>query len=600
MTREPFRVERRDELLWVALDTPGAAVNIFDNRAAAQLSEVLASLEPDVKAVVLASDKAASFVNGVGLLMATTVRSPDDARRLSSSVRGAYRDVREAGVLTVAAIRGTAYGCGVELALQCDLRIAADTFDTHFYMTELNDYLFNPVFGATVTLPLVLGLDRAAEFLLWGRRHGPTRARRVGLVHAVVDDGAFDEQVARLVRRQLGRGAVGRAPVALRQDLDGIAARHGARIARLPPSYRPVYRRCLALMKRVAQRGRITEADREREVRLSGESVARPASKGALGFFFVRQTADALCRGEGSDRVGIRSPSEHDAAGALVEVLAKRPLRGVTVRLGRRRRGSTEHDFVLVTSDSRERGGPERRVVVEGDLGQRPTRGADLQLYSPMPEPPTVVELACSEPDPTTRVLYGTLSRFGLRVVVTHPRDRFAFDELLAAHLAPIVKDALRGRSPRAIDADLCGFGFVRRVPALCHGLDSVALATLLTEHVDAPTGEVTRCLERLAKPLQAPRRTRQRGRLLDALTLSWLDVALALRRHEVITHPTIVDVAAREVLDFPLGRGSFCRFLTRARIAEILPRVAHNPLVDERAVGAALGYVEAGRDFYL
>ena len=65
-------------------------------------------------------------------------------------------------------MQGNCYGCGVELALRCDHRVAADSADTHFYMTEINDYLFVPIFEATMRLPLLLGLENATRLLREG------------------------------------------------------------------------------------------------------------------------------------------------------------------------------------------------------------------------------------------------------------------------------------------------------------------------------------------------------------------------------------------------------------------------------------------------
>ena len=60
-------------VLTLTLDTPGSDVNVFDLRAANALASALETLDPGIEAVVLASTKPGSFVNGVGLMMAGAV-----------------------------------------------------------------------------------------------------------------------------------------------------------------------------------------------------------------------------------------------------------------------------------------------------------------------------------------------------------------------------------------------------------------------------------------------------------------------------------------------------------------------------------------------
>jgi hypothetical protein len=58
---------------------------------------------------------------------------------------------------------------------------------------------------------------------------------------------------------------------------------------------------------------------------------------------------------------------------------------------------------------------------------------------------------------------------------------------------------------------------------------------------------------------------------LLDAVLLSLLAWVVTCREEGALRHPTLLDLAAREVLDFPMGRGSLCRHLTTEVVAEIL-----------------------------
>jgi enoyl-CoA hydratase/carnithine racemase len=107
--------------------------------------------------------------------------------------------------VTVAAVRGHAIGAGFQLALACDLRLAAE--DAQFTMAETTLGLV-PDLGGTLPLVRAVGYSRAAEICLTGRRVPAAEALRIGLVNDVVPvdelDHAVDELVGRLRKPPAG------------------------------------------------------------------------------------------------------------------------------------------------------------------------------------------------------------------------------------------------------------------------------------------------------------------------------------------------------------------------------------------------------------
>jgi enoyl-CoA hydratase/carnithine racemase len=95
---------------------------------------------------------------------------------------------------TIAAINGYALGGGAELALQCDIMIASDRATFAFPEVTIG---FLPGGGACQRLPRLIGLQKAKELILTGRRIGAAEAESLGLVARVVP---HDE----LVRDALG------------------------------------------------------------------------------------------------------------------------------------------------------------------------------------------------------------------------------------------------------------------------------------------------------------------------------------------------------------------------------------------------------------
>jgi len=114
----------------------------------------------------------------------------------------------------IAAIRGFALGGGLELALACDIRIAAE--DAQLGLTEINLAII-PGGGGTQRLPRLVGRGKALEMILTGARIGAAEALRIGLVERVVP-------VADLggAAQELARTLADKAPVALRYAKEAV------------------------------------------------------------------------------------------------------------------------------------------------------------------------------------------------------------------------------------------------------------------------------------------------------------------------------------------------------------------------------------------
>jgi len=115
---------------------------------------------------------------------------------------GFLRSVEDLPIPTVAAIHGAALGGGFELALACDLIIAAESAQIGLVETTLG--LF-PLMGGVPRAVAHAGLARAKELVLLGRRHTPATLERWGLINQVVPDEALRD-ASRSLARQLAAG----------------------------------------------------------------------------------------------------------------------------------------------------------------------------------------------------------------------------------------------------------------------------------------------------------------------------------------------------------------------------------------------------------
>ena len=319
----------RGGILYLTLDTRGSSVNVFTPAVALELErELQAGLDAGARAVVLRSAKPGSFVNGVGLLLAASSHAEGAAMERARTLQRCYERLAAAPVPTIAAIEGNCYGCGLELALTCDYRIARDSYDTHFYMPELRDYAFIPLFGGTQRLPLLLGLRNGMQMLL-GERIGARRAMRIGLVDRLAAGESVQGTVGALLSRLREAGWPKRSPVAARKspppDLDA-----------LPGPERRLARECLRLARLpFTPRYRLENGLREE---LSGfwRSVGTKESERAMSFFFVRQAAKAHAIGSAAyqrpKHVALSVERRTPALRKLARILDQRRLPGIEIK----------------------------------------------------------------------------------------------------------------------------------------------------------------------------------------------------------------------------------------------------------------------------
>jgi len=124
-------------------------------------------------------------------------------------------------VPTVAAVHGGALGGGFELALTCDMIVAADT--AFFGQSEASLGLI-PLLGGTQRLVQRAGPARAKEIAMFGRRHNPVALERWGVINLVTAEAELPE-VSMSWARQLSAGPT----IALKaiKNLANLSARHG-------------------------------------------------------------------------------------------------------------------------------------------------------------------------------------------------------------------------------------------------------------------------------------------------------------------------------------------------------------------------------------
>jgi enoyl-CoA hydratase/carnithine racemase len=177
------RVERQGRVAWLTLDRPDA-LNAFSKALVRDLRAALAALRGEAGLSVLvvtgAGDKA--FCAGADLKERRAM-TLDETRAFLTDLNAAVDDLAVFPQPTIAALNGVAFGGGLELALACDLRVAAAGIQVGLPEVKLG---IIPGAGGTQRLSRVCGLGVAKALILTGRRIDAARAEALGLVSAVV------------------------------------------------------------------------------------------------------------------------------------------------------------------------------------------------------------------------------------------------------------------------------------------------------------------------------------------------------------------------------------------------------------------------------
>jgi enoyl-CoA hydratase/carnithine racemase len=214
VSEEPVLYEVADHIAAVTLNRPDVrnAMNTALREAMLARFTALAT-DDDVRVIVVTGAGDRAFSAGADIRESVEPLVPTQFREQRRRI-----DFRQAmdrcPQPIIAAIRGIALGGGLELALACDIRIAAD--DALLGLTEINLAII-PGGGGTQRLPRLIGRGKALEMILTGARIGAAEALHLGLVERVVP--AADVKTA---AQELARELAGKAPVALRYAKEAV------------------------------------------------------------------------------------------------------------------------------------------------------------------------------------------------------------------------------------------------------------------------------------------------------------------------------------------------------------------------------------------
>lgn len=167
----------------VMLNRPQAA-NSLSRQMLLELQEVISKCKSDmsVRCVILIGAGDTAFCAGADLKERMGM-SETEVYAAVALIRDTINQIESLPKPVIAAINGVAFGGGLELALACDLRIAAQTAKLGLTETSLG---IIPGAGGTQRLPRLVGIGRAKELIYTARRIEAEEALRIGLVEYIV------------------------------------------------------------------------------------------------------------------------------------------------------------------------------------------------------------------------------------------------------------------------------------------------------------------------------------------------------------------------------------------------------------------------------
>lgn len=208
--------DRADGVVTVTISRPDER-NALNAAVREDLADVLVAAEadPSSRVVVLTGDDAGgAFVSGADV---TELRERGALEQREASKRPRiYERVAELSMPVIARINGHALGGGCELAMACDVRLAAE--DAKLGQPEINLGII-PGGGGTQRLPRLVGEGQAMRLILSGELIDAAEAATIGLVDEVLPEDSLDDRIDELA------GAMAeKSPVALEFAKDAVRA----------------------------------------------------------------------------------------------------------------------------------------------------------------------------------------------------------------------------------------------------------------------------------------------------------------------------------------------------------------------------------------
>ena len=219
MNEKVLLVEEKDGIAVLTLNRP-EVMNSFNFVLLNSLKEQVDALKfnSNVRVVIITGAGRKAFCAGADLKERTTFDELQ-VKEFIFTIRNLFTSIEHLNKPVIAAINGVALGGGTELALACDIRIAA--MNASMGLTETRLAII-PGAGGTQRLPRLIGRGKAKELIFTGRRVDAREALQIGLVNQICDPESLLEECQKMAAMicETGPIAIEQAKYAINYGLE--------------------------------------------------------------------------------------------------------------------------------------------------------------------------------------------------------------------------------------------------------------------------------------------------------------------------------------------------------------------------------------------
>ncbi|WP_282140918.1 enoyl-CoA hydratase/isomerase family protein [Cytobacillus oceanisediminis] len=200
---ENLLVQIEQGVMWLTINRPEQR-NALNQETLQELGDAFswADANDEVKCIIIQGAGEKSFAAGADIKQ---LHERKMLEALIPGMQGLYKKIEQSSKVTIAAVKGYALGGGCELALACDIRIAAK--GAKFGLPELNLGII-PGAGGTQRMSRVIGKGRALDMILTGKIIDGEEAERIGLVSYLTVDDGLERKAQEIASQILKKGPV--------------------------------------------------------------------------------------------------------------------------------------------------------------------------------------------------------------------------------------------------------------------------------------------------------------------------------------------------------------------------------------------------------
>ncbi|WP_256002895.1 enoyl-CoA hydratase/isomerase family protein [Pedobacter deserti] len=220
MTYQNLLVELRDRILHVTINR-APKLNALNTQTITELSDVIASAQadPNIGGIILTGAGEKAFVAGADIAEFASFNVEQGKALAETGQRSVFNAIETSVKPVIAAINGFALGGGLELALSCHLRIAAD--HARLGLPEVTLGLI-PGYGGTQRLTQLIGKGRALEMIATAEMITASNALEIGIVNHIVPLAELMEKSEEVMRK-----IIQHAPLAIAAAIRAVNASTG-------------------------------------------------------------------------------------------------------------------------------------------------------------------------------------------------------------------------------------------------------------------------------------------------------------------------------------------------------------------------------------